>query len=543
MSISVRGRRVEARTKTLVAVFEGAVLKSLRPADGQTEFVQPRNQIPPLDLFFVNQQTLGYDKLGQCEVRALSDAAARVTLRGARSDLSLLIQIDQDTQDLCITPSGVSTRQGLVSVRWNIDFHREAALILPCVNGIAIDSSREFPGNDRFTWPCRWNAQFAICEASGHVAMIHSEDTNLKFKALSLQREDGCTTLGFESETVGPLWNNRTAGGIQWRLSVAKGTWKTAASRYRRRLDRVHGLKRKREGRPRWVDDVTLAVCWADARSEVLDALAKVHPPRRTLIHLSNWRTSKYDADYPDYTPSASARAYLKKARAMGFHVMPHFNYFSVYYDHPFYQEVRDFQIRSAYENEPQGWHWPPDTFEYTRMAYIHPGLGVWRRKLLDVVSTTCARLETPIAFIDQTLCTWNTDNGLVEGLNTVEGMWQLQEEFSSIHPALLLAGEGLNEVSFQRECFAQAHIHDGWGDIDDRHLRAVHPICSYLWQPHCRLIGYYHLRPTDQASQLGADIYTRMGAIPTIMTSNPKEIEARTPPIDQILEQAASLE
>jgi len=184
---------------------------------------------------------------------------------------------------------------------------------------------------------------------------------------------------------------------------------------------------------------------------------------------------------------------------------------------HPFYQEVRNFQIRDAYRNEPQGWHWPPDTHDFTRMAYIHPGFGIWRRKLIDVVIEACDLLKAPIAFIDQTLCAWNTDNGLVENMTTVEGMWRLQEEFTAVRPDLVLAGEGLNEISFQRECFAQAHIHDGWGDkLEQRHVDAAHPICSFLWDKHCRFVGYYHLTPGQADTDLGIEVYRRMGAIPT---------------------------
>ena len=46
---------------------------------------------------------------------------------------------------------------------------------------------------------------------------------------------------------------------------------------------------------------------WSEANPALLDTLAQIHPPTRTLIHQSDWRTSKYDADYPDYQPSAAA--------------------------------------------------------------------------------------------------------------------------------------------------------------------------------------------------------------------------------------------
>lgn len=355
--------------------------------------------------------------------------------------------------------------------------------------------------------------------------MIHCQDRAFQFKALRVAREGDRTELCFESEPPGPLWQNRTAGGIEWRINVYRGDWKVPATRYRDWMADAYDLANKRRSRPAWVEKITLAACWSPASEELLDALAAVHPPEETLIHLSGWRTEKYDVNYPDYTPSEKDLKFMAKARGAGFHVMPHFNYFAVYYEHPFYQEVRDFQIRSVGRNEPEGWHWPPETHDYTRMGYIHPGLGVWRNKLIDVVLDACSKMGTDAAFIDQTLCTWNTDNGLVEGMNTIEGMHLLQEEFAAVRPDLMLAGEGLNEISFQRQCFAQAHIHDGWGKLEPKHVGAAHSICSFLWAGHTKLIGYYHLRPGQEGFELGIELYERMGALPTITTGNPKDL------------------
>jgi hypothetical protein len=376
-----------------------------------------------------------------------------------------------------------------------------------------------------------------ISERDDHTCMIRSQDTAFKYKALNLARKGDKTTLGFESETVGPLWQNNTAGGVEWRISVHNGHWRIPAGQYRDWLEKTYDLEAKRAARPEWVDKIDFSVGWAGAVPDMLDALAKLHPPERTLIHLSQWRTDKYDHNYPNYVPSEDAIAYMKKANEMGFKVMPHFNYFSVYYKNPFYQEVRDFQIRDVHKNDLQGWHWPPDTHDYTRMAYIHPGFGIWRRKLVDVVMEACNLLNAPVAFIDQTLCTWNTDNGLVENMTTVEGMWRLQEEFAAIRPDMVIAGEGLNEISFQRECFAQAHIHGGWGDqLKQHHVDAAHPICSFLWDRHCRLIGYYHLTPGQHDVDLGIEVYRRMGAIPTVITNNPAHIDPPSPALRKLL-------
>jgi len=536
MKILVEGQKVLVDSKQFTAVFDGAALTSLKSKD-EIEFLHPENPDVPLDVLFADYSTLGKDKREKCVVTQLSDIAARVILTGADSDRSLLITLDPSTGNLCITPSSKTSRRGVVSVRWNVSFHPDADVILPCVNGILVKSGSAFPGNDRFPWPFRWNAQLIISEREKHTCMIYSRDTSFKFKALNLNRKDDKTTLGFESEVAGPVWQNNTAGGVEWRINVYDGDWKVPASQYKDWLEKTYQLESKRVFRPEWVDKINFSVGWAGTVPAMLDALAKVNPPEKTLIHLSGWRTDGYDINYPNYVPSEDARAYMKKANEMGFKVMPHFNYFSVYYDNPFYQEVRDFQIRGVHHNDPQGWHWPPDTHDYTRMAYIHPGFGIWRRKLIEVVKEACGTISAPAVFIDQTLCTWNTDNGLVEGMTTVEGLWRLQEEFTSIHPDIVLAGEGLNEISFQRECFAQAHIHDGWGDLKQHHVDAAHPICSYLWDRHCRLVGYYHLTPGHSDSDLGIEIYRRMGAIPTVITNNPEHIDPALPAFRKLLD------
>ena len=339
MKISVEGQKILVESKQFTAVFDGATLMSLKSKD-ETEFLHPENPDVPLDVLFADYSTLGKDKREKCAVTQLSDTAARVILTGADSDRSLLITLDPSTGDLCITPSSKTSRRGVVSVRWNVSFHPDADVILPCVNGILIRSDSAFPGNDRFPWPFRWNAQLIIAERNKHNCMIYSHDTSFKFKALNLNRKGDNTTLGFESEVVGPVWQNNTAGGVEWRINVSSGDWKVPASQYKDWLERTYQLELKRTFRPEWVDKINFSVGWAGAVPAMLDALAKVNPPERTLIHLSGWRTDGYDINYPNYVPSEDAKAYMKKAYEMGFKVMPHFNYFSVYYDNPFYQEV-----------------------------------------------------------------------------------------------------------------------------------------------------------------------------------------------------------
>jgi len=536
LQICVDGQRLQIESTHFTARFEGPALVSVVARGTGAEFCRADANVFPLELVYLGGDTLKQDKHQETSLRQLSPLAARIVVTGNDSDREMLVALDPATGDLCITPSGHSARAGVLAVRWNVPLVREAALVLPCVNGLYVEADRPFPRGDRFPWPFRWNAQLAIAERGETSLMIHSDDTACKFKALKLSRDAALSTLGFDSEQVGPVWNNRAAGGVQWRLNVYPGDWKKPASRYRDWLRRVYQLEEKRACRPAWVKDIDFTLQWAKADPALLDAMAKIHPPARTLIHLSDWRTSKYDVDYPDYVPSAEARKFVEKANAMGFKVMLHFNFFACYNKHPLFQQVRDWQIRSVGRNEPEGWYWPPQTHDYTRMAYIHPGLGLWRRHLIDAVRQACTGLRAPMAFLDQTLCTWNTDNGIVENLTTVEGMRQLQEEFSAIGPEPLLAGEGLNEISFQRQCFAQAHIHDGWGDLRPEHIPAAHPICSFLWEGHTRLVGYHHLGPNGKDAEIGVEVYRRMGAIPTLICNEPALITKDQPLVKKLL-------
>ncbi len=532
MNIKVEKENITVYSKEFKAVFKQANLVSITPLNEKIEFMHPDKVVIPLDLYFIGNYTLRKDKHQQYIFQALSNIAARIIIKGEESDLSLLITLNETTGEMCVTPSGLSSRRGLISMRWNIAFNPLIKLILPCVGGITIDNEKPFSGNDRFAWPSAWNAQLVIAERNGYSCMINSYDTSFKFKALNLERQNNCNLLGFESETVGPLWNNRTAGGIEWRINVVKGDWKKAAQKYRKWMHKAYGLEKKEKERPKWVEDIDLAICWAKPDTEILDILAKFHAPKNTLIHLSDWRTDKYDINYPQYIPSASTIRYMQKANKMGFKVMPHFNYFSVYYKHPFYQEVHDFQIRDAYNNEPQGWKWPPATHNYTQMAYIHPGLSLWRRKIIESIANSCKKIQAPAAFIDQTLNTWNTDNGLVEGMNTIEGLYRLQEELASIYKSIVLAGEGLNEVSFQRECFAQAHIYKGLEaldytqDLESSQIETAHPVCSFLWENHTKLIGFHHLSPQEKDFEIGVEIYKRMRVMPTLIPRNKEDIE-----------------
>ncbi|MHB9034712.1 MAG: DUF6259 domain-containing protein, partial [Anaerolineae bacterium] len=311
------------------ARWEGAGLVSLVSKANGSEYLRP-GSIYPLQLYYVQDNTLDADKHQKTEVHVISEWAARVLLTGADSERELLVRLDPATGDLCVTPSGQSARRGVASIRWNLAFNPDAVLVLPCVNGIKVEREREIPRSRRFPWPFKWDAQLAIAQLDGECLMVHAQDTACQFKALNLLREpDGASTLGFESEQAGPLQDNRNAGGIEWRLNVYKGDWQVPAARYRSWMQQAYPLAANRAARPAWVDDIRLNIMWAGSNPLLLERLARVFDPHQVLIMLASWRTSPFDINYPDYYPTDETRAFMARANAMGYHVMPYFNYFS----------------------------------------------------------------------------------------------------------------------------------------------------------------------------------------------------------------------
>lgn len=525
-TLDIDGQKLTVTTETVRVVFDGAALVGIQPRPEGPDFVRPATEGQPLDIFYFHGDGFGVDKHQKTSVRLLSPNAAIIVVEGDDTRRSLLVAVDPDTHDVLVTPDGLSRRRGVRSVGLRVALHGESEAILPVVNGLRVRQGSLQPADGRWGWPFEWNAQLVIAQRAGHAVMIHSEDATAQFKALQLRRAKDHSELVLESESPGSLWDNRTAGGVAWRINAYRGDWKVPAGRYRKWMQTAYNLAEKRRHRPDWVKDVTLAFSWATPSEAMLDAIAAVHPPKQTIIHLSAWRTDKYDVNYPEYTPREDTLKYFEKARQMGFHVMPHFNYFAVWHKHPAMEEMRDFQLRSPDRNAPQGWDWPPQTHDYTRMAYIHPGLGLWRNMLIEAVAGACSKCGTDFAFLDQTLCTWNTDNGHVQGRTTVAGMQLLLEQAHAVRPALVLAGEGLNEMSFQRQSFAQAHIYNGWGAMAAWHPEVYVPICAFLWSDHCRLFGYYHLNPGGgKEFEWGVRTYENMGAIPTLITNNPQHL------------------
>ena len=245
--------------------------------------------------------------------------------------------------------------------------------------------------------------------------------------------------------------------------------------------------------------------------------------------------------------------AFIAAAQQLGFRIMPHFNYFAIDPNHPLFSRVRDFAMRDVRTRKLMGWRWKSGVLPFPQghgriadfrstkaMAYLHTGLSLWRRELVRRIGAAAAELRTPALFVDQTLCTFDLDNALVENLTCWDGMVALTRELTELDGPPAVGGEGLNELSMRYQTFAQAHLFKSWhaNCANFEQLDPV-PVGDFLYGDLCRTMGYANLSGRDEASALRLLVHEKLNALPSLTVREAEEIENPCPAVRRVLDRA----
>ncbi|MCX7933670.1 MAG: DUF6259 domain-containing protein, partial [Planctomycetota bacterium] len=303
--------------------------------------------------------------------------------------------------------------------------------------------------------------------------------------------------------------------------------------------------------RAQWLHDLRFAISWCPNDESILRALAKRIDPRKVLLHIPSWRKDGYDENYPRYVASKAGEAFVKKAQAMGFHAMPHFNSIDMDPTHPAYAYVRDFQYRELTSKRVQGWTWvdgkvlPVPESNAARLKHrdkktmvkIHPGLAMWRSILAENVLAAARALSLDAVFLDVTLCTWNIHNCLVENQTPSEGMHRLIETVAGLGKGLSVGGEGRNETTFKAASFGQVHLFKSW-QTSTKGLERTGgtPLCEFLFGRICRSFGYTGLGGRSYDEEVRMNVHASLGAVPTVTIQSGAEIEKPNKAVKEML-------
>jgi len=285
---------------------------------------------------------------------------------------------------------------------------------------------------------------------------VWADDPAGGYKNLRLWKRADGWDLAFESQNLAPFADKKSIHSVKWRLGLIGPHWQEAAARYRNG-PQVTTISPHREPETR------LGEGHAHTRPVPLGAqptpeLARAMDPKQTILYVSDWRRDGYDRNYPDYTakpglaefPAARARPRLPR--------------------HAPRQLLGSTPKTSCTRTSSATRCMTPSAMSRcggcgpTRASRTSSSRTSTPPAKRGVISCRaheelCAKYPIDALHLDQTLCIWNDDAGLVDGLTMVEGSLAEHRALREALPNVALSGEGLNEVTCRYEAFAQRHV------------------------------------------------------------------------------------
>lgn len=455
----------------------------------------------------------------------------------------LRTQYSLDDGELVMVQAAQSPLPGVRSVQWAVsEVPFTYDIIVPGNSGTRLRHSS--PGHRwDFGYPMGWEAQLVILQGQGYGFYVWAEDAEGHYKRLTVTRGKRGWRLVFATDNYAPFAPRTEVTSVRWRVGVHQGDWRVPARRYRQWAEQAWGLTPLTNQNPAWVRDIRFVVISGQDRQLLQDLAARVDP-RQTLLYIPGWRRHGYDRMYPDYTANDDFAAFVTDAHALGFRVMPHVNYFGCDPNSPEYAQFEPYQVRNPDTHEKEWWLWERAD-PVIKFAYINPAHKPWRDLFVARMKELVDRYQVDALHLDQTLCIYNDDNGLRDGMTMLQGNVALHRELRAALPHVALSGEGLNEVTMRYEAFAQRHAY-GLNFVDgtwDRpRLAMAHPVASYLFLNFTQPYGYLGLTSPHNGQLYAAwrENYKHWGVIPTLRSDGALPAEP-SGFLRQVLDEAAA--
>ena len=413
--------------------------------------------------------------------KKINSHQAEILFRGEGYEIRLLIAVDSKTDDLLISGDCISDTPSVHGMMWgieNLDLNN-LSLILPSESGQIIEAESA-ERLKTFHYPSsKWEAQLAIIQAERGGFYVRGTDETFQFKELTYQSDANSFGLGFQTHNQAPWDTLTSARSITWRLNTYSGNWCVPAEIYRDWMEAAFSPWTLSDI-PAWVGDIGLVIIHTNLDTKMLERLAKLIDPTKTLIYLTAWRTHRHDVNYPNYTAKDEFGRFVEFAHRLGYRVMPHVNLFGISPYHPLYPEFQKFQLRHRW-GELAGWKWD-ETDNPQRHAFINLANSKFRSLLIERWKMIWEQYDIDAFHLDVSHLVVNDANGLVEGLNSAQGNVLMHKELAEAMPGVVFSGESLHEVTFFRENFAQRGAYEA----------KAHPISAFLFTPYT--ISYGHL-------------------------------------------------
>lgn len=517
--------RQTVATTSCSALFEDGTLVGLSGADGRVFAAFDG----ALDAFACLHRLDDIVTAGSFQTRTVDTEPAGWSWRAAGfpelPGTHVRTAVTAEADEIAVRQEAVCPQEGLWGVEWGIaGIPLDRNILVPGHSGVRLTAAT--PGA-RFTYdyPMSWEAQLVIVEGAGAGFYVWARDPESQFKRLVVERSRTGWRLRFIAMAYAPFEENSALASPEWRLGVYAGDWRVPARRYRDWMVQAFAPTPVEEQHPSWVKDVRCCVILG-LNLETLERLGGALEPAQTMLYVPGWRSPGYDRDYPNYDDvHDDLKPFIDRAHALGFKVMLHVNYFGVDPLNALYEQFEPYQVRSPWgPHEKEWWLWTRATPEI-KFAYINPACRAWRDLFTDRMARLCQTYAVDALHLDQTLCIYNDHNGRIDGMTMAEGNIALHRQLREALPGVALSGEGLNEVTYRHEAFAQRHawgLRHAEGAWDRALLEAAHPISSYLFRPYTIINGYLGCAPPASGQLYAAwnEAYEHWGVIPTLKLS-----------------------
>ena len=512
--ITIDGETVHVETDNYEVQFDRGVITRLNnklTGEIYTLPAEPSFRMPPAILGISNYFSVGGGTT--IEVQQVNTHEAEILFRERGNEIRLRIGIDLNTGDLLISGDCVSDTPGVHGMQWgieNLDLDT-LNLILPSDGGQIIDASSAIQ-HKNFNYPStHWEAQLAIIQAEYGGFYVRGTDITFQFKSLEYKSDAGSFGLGFRTENQAPWDTLISVKSITWRLNTYSGDYRVPARIYRDWMEVAFNPWRL-TNMPAWVGDIGLVVIHNNLDAKMLEGLAELVDPTKTLLYLTEWRKDKHDVNWPDYTPKEELGDFVEAAHRHGFRLMLHVNIYGFSTYHSLYPEFQRFQLRRP-SGKLVGWKWAEND-SAQRHAHISLASSKFRNLLVQRWKTVWEKYNVDAFHLDVSHRVVNDANGLIEGLNSAQGNVLMHTELAAAMPGIVFSGEYLHEVTFFRESFAQRETSNA----------TAHPISAFLFVPYTRSYGHLGILPIENdppAYHTYLNSYESRGILPTLRISS----------------------
>ena len=263
------------------------------------------------------------------------------------------------------------------------------------------------------------------------------------------------------------------------RIRTYTDTWTRALDPFIAWMESV-GYSRIGSGHhPEWVGDIDVQIYLRVGDYGPLERLAERIDPARTMVgRLVGWRNSRMDTNYPDYTPNASAAAWFKRTRELGFHVGAHYN--SQRMSRAFDEMVKEMRPGLLVKGHDEHGNELYDGIPGRGLSSVASAFKPWRDTLVREIGKAVADdVGVDLIYLDESMAPGGPF--LVNGVTGLEGVQRLMQEVRAAYPHCAIETEQFNMLTVKYSSFALSQMPLG------------HPMTGYLFSPFIKILPEAH--------------------------------------------------